>query len=151
MASRNEGEVHRDAGVRKVILVGDRFSGFAAQHQVSTVGCFIRALRDGSYDDLPDPLVVRAGQSVDQADLADVVAAIAERKLCLPIILRTARGTRKRRARGTAQLPAGQEPDGAGLGVILRLPPPGRGRPRPELSTQAAAHGWRVIPAQLPS
>jgi hypothetical protein len=33
-----------------VFLTGDRFTGFATQKQVSTVGSFLHALRAGSYD-----------------------------------------------------------------------------------------------------
>jgi hypothetical protein len=42
------------AGGQTVFLIGDRFSGFATQNQISTIGSFIDTLRAGSCDDLPD-------------------------------------------------------------------------------------------------
>ncbi|MFI9269872.1 AfsA-related hotdog domain-containing protein [Kitasatospora sp. NPDC052896] len=57
---------------RTVLLVGDRFAGFAVHEGVRTVSDFISELLLGGYADLPERTVVRAAQGVTLAEWAAV-------------------------------------------------------------------------------
>jgi hypothetical protein len=57
---------------RTVLLVGDRFAGFAIHEDVFTVSQFIKEMLLGGYAGAGEPVLVRAGQGVTIADWAAV-------------------------------------------------------------------------------
>ncbi|MDT7846343.1 AfsA-related hotdog domain-containing protein [Streptomyces justiciae] len=60
------------ATLRTLLLVGDRFAGFAAQQDVLTVSQFIEEMRLGVYSWDSRPVRVRAGQGVTTEDADNV-------------------------------------------------------------------------------
>ncbi|MGG8406970.1 AfsA-related hotdog domain-containing protein [Streptomyces sp. 12297] len=52
------------APIQTVFLVGDRFAGFSAQDDVSTVTQFLADLQTGTYAEAGDPVLVQAAQGV---------------------------------------------------------------------------------------
>jgi hypothetical protein len=70
--SAEEKRMSATATLRTLLLVGDRFAGFAAQQDVLTVSQFIEEMRLGVYSWDSRPVRVRAGQGVTPED-AEIV------------------------------------------------------------------------------
>ncbi|MFF4324385.1 AfsA-related hotdog domain-containing protein [Streptomyces sp. NPDC001568] len=67
--------------IQSIVLVGDRFIGFAAQENVFTVSQFIDDLRRGAYATEGEPVLAESAQGVSESDVLLIVEELRHRGL----------------------------------------------------------------------
>jgi hypothetical protein len=67
--------------MRKLCIVGDRFSGLAQQEDVSTIGDFIGKLADGALDNLNEHLLLVGGQGLGDYEWEHLAETVSRRGL----------------------------------------------------------------------
>ncbi|MGW7319928.1 hypothetical protein [Streptomyces sp. NPDC054854] len=67
--------------IQSIVLVGNRFVGFAAQENVFTVSQFIDDLRRGAYATEGEPVLAESAQGVSESDVLLIVEELRHRGL----------------------------------------------------------------------
>ncbi|MFD6968931.1 AfsA-related hotdog domain-containing protein [Streptomyces sp. NPDC059979] len=80
-ARRHYRGVPINQSIQSIVLVGDRFSGFAVQENVFTISQLVDDIRRGVYATEGDPVLIESAQGVSEADVFLIVEELRHRGL----------------------------------------------------------------------
>lgn len=80
-ARRHYRGVPINQSIQSIVLVGDRFSGFAVQENVFTISQLVDDIRRGVYATEGAPVLIESAQGVSEADVFLIVEELRHRGL----------------------------------------------------------------------